>query len=92
MKAVEVIVVLAVVGGAIVFAVSTMLRRKREERAPWRLIEDSDGDVVTVYGCRPGHERLLLGSVPVADDNFDARLSELRAEGEQKLVALNDRR
>jgi hypothetical protein len=88
-KAVEAIIVLAVVGGAVVFGLSTLLRRARERRAPWRMVEDSDGEQVTVYACRPGHERLLLGSVPISAQDFDSQLYELRAEGEQKLAALN---
>jgi hypothetical protein len=88
-KAVEAIVVLAVIGGAIVFGLSTLLRRAREQRAPWRMIEDSDGELVTLYACRPGHERLLLGSVPIAASDFDSRLYELRSESEQKVHALN---
>lgn len=84
MRAVEVIVVLAVVA-AILFAVSTLLRRARERRAPWRLIEDADGGEVAFYACRPGHERRLLGTAPLANGG----VAVLRAEAEREIVALN---
>jgi len=84
MRAVEAIVVLAVIG-LLVFAVSTALRRARERRAPWRLIEDADGERLTFYACRPGHQRRLLGSAPVAD----GRAGELRGAAEREIAALN---
>jgi hypothetical protein len=88
MTVLEVIVVLAVVA-AIVFAVSTRLRRAREHRAPWRLVEDSDDELLTVYGCRQGQERLLVGSVPVGAEDFAARAGDLRERGEREIDALN---
>ncbi len=83
MRAVEIILVVAVVAGVLVFALSTLLRRARERRAPWRLIEDADAGEVVFYACRPGHERRVLGSVP------PARAGELRAEAERRVAALN---
>ena len=66
-----------------------MVRRRRDRRAPWRLIEHSDGEVLTVYADRPRRDRLLIGSVAIADEDFDERLHDLRVEGRQRLLVLN---
>jgi len=80
------LVVLLVVAGYLLLGV---VRRKRDRRAPWRLIEHSDGEVLAVYADRPGRERMLIGSVAIADEGFDDRLHDLRVEGRQKLLVLN---
>jgi hypothetical protein len=84
MRAVEVIVLLAVIG-LLVFAAGTLLRRARERRAPWRLIEDADGEDVTFYACRPGQQRRLLGSAPIAGGDVDG----LRGRAEREIAGLN---
>jgi hypothetical protein len=54
--------------------------------------EPPDGEAIQVFAARPGQERLLIGYVPFAAPDFDSRLYELRAEGRQKLLALNAER
>lgn len=92
MKAVEAILVIALVLLVIVYATLTVVNRRRAARAPWRMVEDSDGEAIQVSAARPGQERLLIGYVPFAAPDFDSRLYELRAEGREKLLALNGER
>jgi hypothetical protein len=91
-KAVEAILVIALLILLVVYATLTVLNRRREARAPWRMVEDSDGEAIQLFAARPGQERLLIGYVPFAAPDFDSRLYELRAEGRQKLLALNEER
>jgi hypothetical protein len=86
------ILVIALLVALVLYAVVSTIRRRREARAPWRMVEDSDGEAIQVFAARPGQERLLIGSVPFAAPDFDSRLYELRAEGRQKLLALNGER
>jgi hypothetical protein len=86
------ILVIALLVALVLYTLATTVRRRREARAPWRMVEDSDGEAIRVFAVRPGHERLLIGSVPFAAPDFDSQLYELRAEGRQKLVALNGER
>lgn len=81
-------VVVVIVGGA----VRRAIRRWREKRAPWVMVEDSDGEAVKVLAEKPGDERLLIGYVPFGAADFDARLYEVRAEGREKVYALNQGR
>jgi hypothetical protein len=83
------ILVIALLLALAVYAVVTVVRRRREAGAPWRMVEDSDGEAISVFAARPGQERLLIGYVPFGAPDFDSRLYELRAEGREKLVALN---
>ena len=89
MKAVEAILVIVLVGLVLFYATVTLVNRRREARAPWRMVEDSDGEAIQVFAARPGQERLLIGYVPFAAPDFDSRLYELRAEGREKLAAHN---
>jgi hypothetical protein len=86
------ILVIALLVALVLYAVLSTVRRSREARAPWRMAEDSDGEAIRVYAARPGQARLLIGSVPFAAPDFDSQLYELRAEGRQKLAALNAER
>lgn len=89
--AVAILVIALLVALAVYVAISTV-RKRRDERAPWKMVEDSDGEAIQVFAARPGQERLLIGYVPFAAADFDSRLYELRAEGRQKLLALNGER
>jgi len=86
------ILVIALLVALVLYAIVAMVRRRREAGAPWRMVEDSDGEAISVFAARPGQERLLIGYVPFAAQDFDSRLYELRAEGREKLVALNEGR
>jgi hypothetical protein len=90
-KTVIALVLIAILVALAVLALVTLLQRARAARAPWRMEEDSDGEAISVYAIRPGREPLLIGSVAFADEDFDSRLYELRAQGRQKLLALNAR-
>ena len=92
MKTAVAILVIALLAALVVYVALATLRRRREARAPWKMVEDSDGEAIQVFAARPGQERLLIGYVPFAAPDFDSRLYELRAEGRQKLVALNGER
>lgn len=63
--------------------------RRRHQR--WHIEEQSDGEMVAVFAERPG-EKLLIGAVPFAADDFDTRLYGLRAEGRAKVYTLNEGR
>jgi hypothetical protein len=86
------ILVIALLLALAVYALVMLVRRRREAGAPWRMVEDSDGEAISVFAARPGQERLLIGYVPFAAQDFDSRLYELRAQGREKLVALNEGR
>jgi hypothetical protein len=83
------VIVVIVLAAALVVVQSVGARRMR--RRGWELEERSDGERVSVYASKPGGEELLLGSVSVADPDFDMRLYELRAEAGERVRVLNDR-
>ena len=93
----RVLLVLAVlvllVAAAILLARSLAARRRERQRVSgrWTLDERSDGELVSVLAVHPAQEPLLIGAVPFAAADFDFRIEELRAEGRQKLAALNAR-
>jgi hypothetical protein len=93
MRAVEAIVVLAVVGGALLWlgqrTVRRVFERRRLRHAPWSLEETSDGELLTYYAARPGQERLMVGAVAFGSDEFDFKVEELRSRALQKVAALN---
>ena len=92
MKALRVLVGLALlVAAAIVLARSLAARRRERQRVGgrWTLDERSDGELVSVLAVHPVQEPLLIGAVAFAADDFDFRIEELRAQGRQKLAALN---
>ena len=84
-----VLVVLLITSGAVVLVRGWIEDRRR--RGGWRLVERSDAGAVRLLAMRTGESPLELGAVPVADEDFDARLYELRAQAREKLVALNSR-
>jgi hypothetical protein len=49
---------------AITVLVSRAWRRWRESRAPWEIVEESDGEGVRVLARRPDDDDLLIGYVP----------------------------
>lgn len=66
-------------------------RAWRDKRTPWELSDpESDGEMAYVYAKRPGEEHLLIGAVPIAAADFDARLYVVKAEGRMKVAALNE--
>jgi hypothetical protein len=67
------------------------LSAARARRGGWRLEERSDAGTVRVLAVRAGDAPLELGAVPVAEEDFDSRLYEVRAQAREKLAALNDR-
>lgn len=93
MKAVVAFIVLFVVAVMVLAIVGLLLRaavqRWRAVHAPWEMDEESDGEGVRVLAVREGEESLLIGYVPFAALDFDARLYEVRAEGRSKVFALN---
>jgi hypothetical protein len=97
MRAVEAVFVLAillvgiVVTARLVRAAWHAARERLEEGAEWELDEVSDGTQVLVYADHPREERLLIGAVSFGAEDFDSRLYELRAQGREKVYALNQR-
>ena len=63
----------------------------RRRRDLWRLEERSDAGAIRLLAVRAGQPPLDLGAVLVADEDFDARLYEARAQAREKLIALNSR-
>lgn len=95
MKALVVLIALALLllaAWLVVRAVAVRGRRRALQRGRWSLEEGGDGERVTVHAVHPAHPPLLVGAVPIADPDFAQRLEDVRAEGEEKVVALNSRR
>ena len=91
MKVLVALVVLALLV-LLVLALARAISSRTRATGRWALDESSDGELVTVLAVHPGKERLLIGSVPIAAADFAQRLEDVRAEGEEKVVALNARR
>lgn len=99
MKFAEAFFVLVLLAGAAVLVcyVSAAAGRavgrwwKRHHDAEWEMVEESDGELVSILAER-GDERLLIGAAPFAADDFDSRLYGLRAEGKAKVYTLNEGR
>lgn len=92
MRALVILIVVVVLAAAVFVLVRGWIAERRARRpGRWRLEERSDGELVTLRAVRSGDEPLLLGSVPVAAQDFDSRLYELRAGAREKVAALNDR-
>jgi hypothetical protein len=71
------------------FRLGQLIVRAIQRRGPWKMVEDSDGEQVVIRAERPEHEPLLIGAVPFGAMDFDGRLYELRAQGQEKVYALN---
>ena len=82
-----VLVAVLIASGAVVLVRGWMTARAR--RGGWRLEERSDAGAVRLLAVKTGESPLELGSLPVAEAEFDSRLYELRAQAREKLVALN---
>ena len=92
MKALLVLVVLALLVAAVILLARALAARRQQRRrltGHWTLDERSDGELVSVLAVHPEQEPLLIGAVPFAAGDFDFRIEEVRAEGRQKLAALN---
>ena len=85
---VAILLIAALVIAALVVAVM-LLRSWRRRRAPWELREESDGETLAVLAVRAGQKTLEVGRVPFGAADFDSRLYEARAEGREKVQALN---
>ena len=83
------LIALLLTSGVLVLARGWLTDRAR--RGGWRLEERSDAGCVRLLAVRAGDPPLELGSVPVAEEDFDSRLYELRAQAREKLLALNTR-
>lgn len=94
MKVLLVLLVLLALAAVAYLAVRRALAQREQlgRHAAWELEERSDGELVTMYAIRPGSEPLLIGSAAFAADDFAYRIEELRARGDERLVALNARR
>lgn len=55
----------------------------------WTLEEDSDGELVSVFAVHPGKDKLLIGAVPISATDFSQRIEDVRADGHEKVTALN---
>jgi hypothetical protein len=84
--------VLLLIVTALVQFVRAKLSEHSIEHGKWELDENSDGEQVVVTAYRPGQERLLIGQVAFASEDFDSQLYELRAKGRYKVQALNEGR
>jgi hypothetical protein len=62
------------------FRLGQLIVRAIQRRGPWKMVEDSDGEQVVIRAERPEH----FGAM-----DFDGRLYELRAQGQEKVYALN---
>ena len=82
------IAVLVVVVLVVAFA---MLSTQRARSAPWALREQSDGEALTVLAVKPGQKPLVVGRIPFGAADFDSQLYEARAEGRDKVQALNQK-
>lgn len=93
MKLLVVLILLLLVAAIVVLVLRGVAaaQERRLSGEPWRLAERSDGEMLTVHAVRPGAEPLLIGAVAFAADDFGYRIEELRAAGDEKLVALNAR-
>lgn len=87
---VALVLIAAIVVVAIVVAV-TLVRGARARRAPWTLREESDGEALALLAVRPGQKPLVVGRVPFGAADFDSQLYEARAEGRDKVQALNQK-
>lgn len=71
-------------------AVGRAIRRRRQSRLPWEVLEESNGAAMQLYAVKPGQKKLLIGNVPFAAYDFDSSLYELRSEAQEKVIALNN--
>ena len=91
MKAVEALLILAVLVALVVWFGVSLVGGARSKRAPWALREESDGDAMRVLAVKPGQQPLLVSRVPFDAEDFDSALHEARAEGRARVGALNSR-
>jgi hypothetical protein len=94
MRLIEALFVLALIVLAIWLA-STALRGasgRRARHSPWQLAERSESERLVIYAERPGEQPLLVAAVPFGAEDFGMRVEEARAEGAEKLAALNSGR
>jgi hypothetical protein len=83
------LIVALVIG--VLFLLQNAATERRQARRPWQLDERSEGELIALYATRPGRDELLVGSVPFADEDFDMKLYELRAEADARVRVLNER-
>ena len=90
MRVLLILLILVLVTSGIVYAARGWMAA-RARKGPWRLEERSDGELITLRAVRPGDEPLLLGSAPIAAQDFDDKLHMARSEAREKIAALNAR-
>jgi hypothetical protein len=94
MRAVEALFLIALIALAVWLAYTSMrsVSGRRSRTAPWRLAERSDGEQLVIYAERPAEQPLLVAAVPFGAGDFGTRVEEARAEGAEKVAALNSGR
>jgi hypothetical protein len=83
------IIALLVLAGWGLMTLAGGARRRRLSRSPWRLHERSDGEQLVIYAERPDEQPLLVAAVAFAAEDFGSRVEEARAQGAEKVAALN---
>ena len=88
MRAVEALILLALLcGGAVWVGVAQL----RSRRAKWELKEHSEGSAMKVLAVKSGEESLVVARVPFDAEDFDSQLFEARSEGRARVSALNQK-
>jgi hypothetical protein len=88
MRAVEALLLIALLVGVVVWLATSQLRSRR---AKWELKEQSDGAAMKVLAVKTGQEPLVVARVPFDVEDFDSQLFEARSEGRARVRALNQK-
>ena len=88
MRAVEALLLIALIIGVIVWVAGSQLRSRR---AKWELTEHSDGSTMEVLAVKRGQQSLVVARVPFDAEDFDSQLFEARSEGRARVRALNQK-
>ena len=88
MRAVEALLLLAVLIAIAVIVAGSLLRSWRSK---WELREESDGAAMKVLAVKSGQEPLVVARVPFEAEDFDSQLFEARSEGRARVRALNQK-
>jgi hypothetical protein len=96
MKAIAVLLLIVAIVLVVAIAVGVVQRKfeasrlQRAARSPWRYDEVPEGNQVSFYLIKGSEPRQLLGSIPTAAEDFEMLLYQLRAEADERVLALND--
>jgi hypothetical protein len=88
MRAVEALILMALLFGGAIWVAASQLRSRR---AKWELKEHSDGSAMNVLAVKAGQESLVVARVPFDAEDFDGQLFEARSEGRARVSALNQK-